>query len=159
MPPSGDRLWRFRNEPFTLCVRQPHLYGFIARVELLSCPHAPGYRYISTLVYPLGPGGRNSFLVPFQVTSPSIVAVPEALPATYLTPYASVRSGGSALLCSFLGPAYCPNLGRNGWRSTSSHRGAHGHVTAPRETYPVPRRILGTSHATVSNRLSKATVI
>jgi len=45
--------------------------------------------------------------MPFQLTSPSIVAVPGALPATYLTPYASVGSRGSALLGSFLGPAYC----------------------------------------------------
>ena len=42
---------------------------------------------------------------------------------------------------------------------SSSQRGAHGHITAPGKAYPTPRRILGTSHATVSSRLSKATVI
>ena len=40
-----------------------------------------------------------------QLTSPSGVAGPGALPATYLMMYDSVGAGGRALLCSFLGPA------------------------------------------------------
>jgi hypothetical protein len=43
--------------------------------------------------------------VPVQLTSPSGVAGPGALLATYLMMYDSVGAGGRALLCSFLGPA------------------------------------------------------
>jgi len=43
--------------------------------------------------------------VSVQLTSPSGVAGPGALPATYLMMYESVGAGGRALLCSFLGPA------------------------------------------------------
>ena len=43
--------------------------------------------------------------MPVQLTSPTGVAGPGALPATYLMMYDSVGAGGRALLCSFLGPA------------------------------------------------------
>jgi len=67
-------------------------------------------RRSSPLVGPL----TEPFLVPFQLTSPSGVAGPRALPATYQGMYASVGPGVRALACSFLGPAPCPNkLGRN----------------------------------------------
>jgi hypothetical protein len=42
---------------------------------------------------------------------------------------------------------------------STSHQSAHVQATVPRETYPVPWRILGKSQATISKKLSKATVI
>ena len=42
-----------------------------------------------------------------------------ALPATYHIKYASVGAEGRALLCSFLGPARCPETYGEGWRGIS----------------------------------------
>ena len=66
-------------------------------------------------------GGQRRRMVPGQFTSPSGVAGPGALLATYLPPYAGYpRSGcgswASALLCSFPAPARCPSA----WSGVSS---------------------------------------